>query len=136
MYRSQDLAWLITGPLAVAAVVLTLPVVVDHHHQAFGSLPLGVAFLGLFAFADATLLRFEIRRQSFSLTLAEVPLLLGLFYLPPLTLLLVRVLSVVLLYGVKRAGVIKLSFNVASFAAGAARSASVQPNRSRSSPGR
>jgi len=117
--RSQDLAWLITGPLFVVAALLTLPITIGRPDP-FGHLPLGLCFLGLFLFADVTLLRFEVRRQAFNMSLAEIPLLLALFFLPPLTVLLVRVLSIAAVQARLRAGWIKASFNVAALAAGTA----------------
>ena len=117
--RSQQLAWLITGPLLVLAVALTIPATLGVRHP-WGSVPLDLAFLGLFVFADATLLRFEVRRQAFSMSLAEIPLLLALFYLPPLAVLCVRTISGAAIQRVLRSDLPKAAFNVAQFAAGTA----------------
>ncbi len=133
--RSQELAWLITGPLVVVAALLTLPVAIGQS-EPFGHLLLGLGFFALFLFADVTLLRFEVRRQAFNMSLAEIPLLLALFYLPPLTVLLVRVLSVVATQAKLRAGITKASFNVAALAAGTACAILiVHPQAERPTPG-
>jgi len=55
-----------------------------------------VGFFALFVFASFTLLRFDIRRQTYSVSLTEIPLLLALFFLPPLGVLLTRVLAALL----------------------------------------
>ena len=118
--RPLHLAWLITGPLVVVAALFTLPMAVNHARFGSPQPLLGLAFFGLFVLADATLLRFEIRRHGFSLSLAEIPLLLALFYLPPLTVLTVRVLSTATIQLKMRAGPVRSCFNVASMAAGTA----------------
>ncbi|WP_363260211.1 GGDEF and EAL domain-containing protein [Hamadaea sp.] len=62
-------------------------------------------------------MRFEIRRQSFGVTLVEIPLILGLFFLPPITLILVRVLATSLNQARRRMAPVKASFNIATAAA-------------------
>lgn len=80
--RSPDLAWLLTGPLAVFALALAA-VIGLRENPAVGEWPLSALFLGLFVLADLFRLTFEVRRQTFVLTLAEIPLLLSLYHLPP-----------------------------------------------------
>jgi diguanylate cyclase (GGDEF)-like protein len=105
--------------LALVAIALTMPVALGTR-EPFGSIPLGIVFLGLFLFADARLLHFDIRRQAISVNLVDVPLLLALFYLPPLTVLAVRALSAVLIHSRVNSGLVKISFNVVSVSAGTA----------------
>jgi diguanylate cyclase (GGDEF)-like protein len=54
------------------------------------------------------------------ITLAEVPLLLALFYLPPLTILILRVVAPLAIPARRRLPPVKLCFNVANTAAGSA----------------
>jgi diguanylate cyclase (GGDEF)-like protein len=117
--RSQEFAWLITAPLVLLAFVVTLPVSLGTR-QPIGSPLLGLVFMGLFVLAELSVLRVEVRRQTASLSLTEIPLLLSLFYLPPLTVLIVRLVAGALVQAIFRAGLTKTCFNVAAFAAGTA----------------
>ncbi|SNS85130.1 diguanylate cyclase (GGDEF) domain-containing protein [Asanoa hainanensis] len=85
-----------------------------------GSWLLGLLFLGLFALADLYPLVFQVRRQAFKIVLTEIPLLLALYAIPPLTLMLARVLAVIISRQIHRSAPVKLWFNVASNAAGTA----------------
>jgi diguanylate cyclase (GGDEF)-like protein len=80
---------------------------------------LGVLFLALFAAVDLTPLVFQVRRQAFKFILTEIPLVLALYFVPPLTLILARVLAQ-LIARYHRSPPVKLWFNVASNAAGTA----------------
>jgi diguanylate cyclase (GGDEF)-like protein len=117
--RPQQLAWAITGPLFLAAFLLTIPVVA-HSKRPFGNVTLGLVLLAMFAFADATQLRFEVRRQGYTMSLAEIPMLLALFYLPPLTVLGARVLAAAAVQAVVRWGLVKACFNLSVLSAGTA----------------
>jgi diguanylate cyclase (GGDEF)-like protein len=85
------------GPLWVVAVIFVLFVVST-------MVPLGV----------------NVRRQTILVSVTEFPLLLALFYLPPLGVLFARVFSHIVIQLVRRAGLVRASFNVASVAAGVA----------------
>src|SRR5690606_25611286 len=117
--RSSELAWLITGPLAFVALVSTL-VLLAEHPKPTGDWPVGLLFFALFVTANSVVLMFEVRRQAFSVTLVEIPLLLGLYFLPPVTLILVRLLGSVVAQLYRRVPLIKLCFNTASHVAAAA----------------
>lgn len=115
--RSADRAWLVTVPLAAAAVGLTLAA------QAGRPIPLWdllVALVVLVAFTAAALavVRLEVRRQTNLVSLVEFPLLLGLYYLSPLLLVMVVAVGTAVAY--RSQSRVKHSFNVASHAAGAA----------------
>lgn len=81
---------------------------------------LALLFLAAFLLADFVVLRVEVRRQTFSVTISEVPLLLALFYLSPVLLVAVRALAMLLTTSYQRQRPVKVSFNVASLSAGAA----------------
>jgi diguanylate cyclase (GGDEF)-like protein len=117
--RSQDLAWLITAPLVLVAFILTLPVSLGSRHP-IGRPELGLVFIGLFVAAELMLLQVEVRRQTVNLSLTEIPLLLSLFYLPPLTVLIVRLVAGGLVQAIRRTGLTKTCFNIGAFAAGTA----------------
>jgi diguanylate cyclase (GGDEF)-like protein len=117
--RSSERAWLLTLPLLVVAVLLTLAAQVGRPITGWQWL-LSVVFLAAFVAAQLTVLRMEVRRQSILVTVAEVPLLLALFYLPPVLLVLALALASSVVRRYQRQSRVKLWFNVASLAAGAA----------------
>src|SRR6266508_1407277 len=121
--RSQDVAWLITGPLFVIALVLTLPVILGRlkqHEPVFGNLVLGLILFAMFVVAEAAHLHVEVRRQVYIMSPVEIPMLLALFYLPPLTVVAVRVLANAVIQVALRRGLVKGSFNFAAVSAGIA----------------
>ena len=114
--RSQEHAWLITGPLAFFALISTLGLALTHPRPT-GEWAAGSLFFVLFVVASFVVLMFEVRRQAISASLAEIPILLGLFFLPPVTLILARVLGSVVAQVRRRVPPTKLWFNAASHAA-------------------
>jgi diguanylate cyclase (GGDEF)-like protein len=115
--RSPEIAWLVTGPLALVAASVAAIIAAKSSRPA-GDWILGLAFLGLFTWADAVRMRFEIRRQSFAVSLIEIPLLLGLFFLPPLTLIAARVLAAGIHQARMKFTPVKAGFNIVTAAAG------------------
>jgi diguanylate cyclase (GGDEF)-like protein len=81
---------------------------------------LALLFLGIFTVASLTVVQLEVRRQAFVVSIADVPVLLALFYLSPVLLVGAVALSVLLARSYQRQSWVKLWFNVASMAAGAA----------------
>src|SRR2546430_6166252 len=84
----------------------------------FSSLPVMLLFLGLFLIAGTTELNLEIRRYGLGVTLTEIPLVLALFSLSPLSLLVVRIAAMMLVQAQRRSPTVKLAFNVANIVAG------------------
>ncbi|MEV4618618.1 sensor domain-containing phosphodiesterase [Asanoa sp. NPDC049573] len=117
--RSEDLAWLITGPMGLFAVLVTLFLAFNEKPFA-GSWLLGLLFLGLFLLVDLSPLVFQVRRQAFKVILTEIPTVLALYWIPPLTLILARVLALLISRQVRRSTPVKMWFNGASNAAGTA----------------
>lgn len=70
-----------------------------------------------FAIAEATQVHVEFRRETFSASLSELPLVLGLFALPALTLVLARLLGAAVIFAIRRTPWNKSLFNLALFAA-------------------
>jgi diguanylate cyclase (GGDEF)-like protein len=118
MHRSPQLAWFITGALVVMAVSLSVGIASVDSAPPFGEWPRAFVFLALFWAAEVTLLRFEVRRQILTVSLTEIPLLLGLVYLPPLTVVLTRLIAAALSQSWQRVTPVKLCFNLAVFTAG------------------
>jgi diguanylate cyclase (GGDEF)-like protein len=117
--RSPGLAWFVTGALALIAGTLSA-IIVSVVPDPIGKWPLALIFLVLFWAAEVTVLRLEIRRQVLVVTLIELPLLLSLFYLPPLTIVLVRLVASTLAQVWQRVVPVKSCFNVAVNITGAA----------------
>ena len=117
--RPENVAWLITAPLAALAVILVVPVVANHNHRPiFSPLPVTLLFLGLFLIVEATEINLEVRRHALRITLGEIPLVLALFYLSPLTLLAVRIAALALVQTRNRIIPVKFAFNLANIVAG------------------
>src|SRR5215218_7409158 len=91
-----------------------------HDKRSVGDWPLALVFLALFLLADLSGLRFEVRRQAFTLTLVEIPTLLGLFFLPPVTFITVRLLVAAIIQFKRRLVPVKAAFNVVILGTGAA----------------
>ncbi|SCL40705.1 diguanylate cyclase (GGDEF) domain-containing protein [Micromonospora pallida] len=110
--RSTDQAWLITGPLAIFAVVcsVVLGLVSD---PSFGNPVLTLALLVVTVAAVSQVLHFVIRRQGLTFTINELPLVLAFFWLPPLTVVVLSVTAVLLVQFSRRTPPTKLWFNVA-----------------------
>jgi diguanylate cyclase (GGDEF)-like protein len=114
--RSANRAWLLTIPLALGAVLFTALAQVNRSIPGWHLL-LAAVFLGAFIAADLTVLQIEVRRQAFTISFAEVALLLALFYLSPVLLVTARSLAALVAKSYQRQSWIKVWFNVASLAA-------------------
>src|SRR3954447_15066614 len=113
--RPEPRIWAFTAALTVAtvlgfAVVRGMDALVEIDLPAWW-------FFALFVIAIAAPLHFVFRRQPWSVHLEAVPLVLGLFFLRPTTLLIVVVLATAFAHGViRRQPFIRLAFNVAAAA--------------------
>jgi diguanylate cyclase (GGDEF)-like protein len=75
------------------------------------------ALFAAFLAAEATHLHIEFRRQNNSISLSEIPLIVGLFFVDPLTLLLVRLLAAATVAVLQHRPLVKALFNLALFSA-------------------
>ena len=114
--RSSQYAWLITGPLALIAVVATVLFWVADSDW-YKAWPGGLVALVMLSIANVGVLHVVIRRQTLTVVVIEVPLLLALYFLPPVMVILVCVLAGLLTQVRSHVGSIKLWFNVAKAAA-------------------
>jgi diguanylate cyclase (GGDEF)-like protein len=108
-----------TASLTVLAVALTIPIA-RRNPDVIGIPAIAVGITALLFLANVVPLRIDFRRQSFAISVADLPLLIALFFLPPLAVLLVRLVVVSAMQVMRRNGVVRSAFNVASFAAGTA----------------
>jgi len=85
--RSQEYVWLITGPLAAFAFICVVGFWAadpDWYHAWLG----GLAALAGVAVAGVAVLNVLIRRQSATVVITEVPLVLAIYFLPPVMVIL------------------------------------------------
>jgi len=76
-------------------------------------LPWGL-LLGLFLVVEASVLHVQLRREAQTVSMSEIPLVLGLFLVDPLTVVLTRVVGSALVYALyRRQAPLKLAFNLA-----------------------
>ncbi|MDP3714407.1 MAG: bifunctional diguanylate cyclase/phosphodiesterase [Mycobacteriales bacterium] len=74
--------------------------------------------LGLFAGVEVFVLHVQIKREARTVSMSEIPLVLGMFFAPPAVVLAARVFGSGLVYALyRRQGPLKLSFNTALNAA-------------------
>ncbi len=97
--------------MAVMAIALGA-VVALRSEEPWGHWPLAGLFLVLFVLADVSGLTFEVRRQTFMVNLIEIPLLLGLFYLAPLTFVVTRVAAMLAVQLQRKIPPVKAAFNI------------------------
>ena len=118
--RSPELAWAVTGPLILAAIGLTAIAATKYGSPYLSGFWISVLFLGLFCGGQATTLNLEVRRYALTMSVTEVPLLLALFYIRPVTTVMVRSLACVIVMAIRRVAPVKIVFNVAMHATAAA----------------
>ncbi|MGX6602874.1 putative bifunctional diguanylate cyclase/phosphodiesterase [Micromonosporaceae bacterium Da 78-11] len=114
--RSAQYAWLFTYPLALFAVACTVAFWLGDPHW-YREWPGGLLALAVYGGAYAGVFNVVIRRSTFNVTAAELPLVLVLFYLPKVMVLCVVVTAVTIMQ--LRSSVVptKMWFNVAKSAA-------------------
>jgi diguanylate cyclase (GGDEF)-like protein len=115
--RSPDLAWLITGPLALLSVVLTTVLALTRGPLVRDWWLAGIFFVVLIV-TNIGVLHVVVRRQGFSVTVNEMPLVLALFMLPPVTVIVICTLASLVTQLRRRLPPAKLWFNVAKTATG------------------
>ena len=73
--------------------------------------------LTLFIAAESSQIHLEFRRDTYSVSLSELPLVIGLFMLPPSWLLAARLLAAAVVILARRTAPLKAAFNLGLFAA-------------------
>ena len=109
----------LVGGFVLCAVALWVPLLSDSLSRAEGSEPIAMALghglllaLGFFVLEGAQA-HVEVRRQTFSITLSEAPLVVGLALTSPLVLLIARGLAMVVSELQHRVTPVKASVNIA-----------------------
>ncbi|MGC4848193.1 putative bifunctional diguanylate cyclase/phosphodiesterase [Micromonospora sp. DT15] len=115
--RSTERAWLITGPLASLAILITTFLAVTETIKPRDLLVAGLLVL-VMVVAGVPTLSFVVRRQAVVVTLTEIPLVLGLYWLSPVLVVLIATIAAVVTQAHRRYLPPKFWFNVARDAAG------------------
>ncbi|MEV4119076.1 bifunctional diguanylate cyclase/phosphodiesterase [Micromonospora sp. NPDC049645] len=116
--RSNEQAWLITGPLAVLAIVCSFVLALAGPPPPGNLLGAVVIFVVMVA-ASTQVLQIVVRRQALEVIVIEIPLLLAFFYLPPLTVVVIAVLAALIGQLRRRLSAPKVWFNLARAAVAA-----------------
>ena len=116
--RSLDYAWLITAPMAVFTVVFFVAFWVNDQYL-YREWPGGLAALVALAAAQVAVLHVVIRRQTMTVSVIEIPMVLALYSLPPTMVILAATVAAGVALFRSRLGPTKLWFNIAKSAAGA-----------------
>lgn len=114
--NAVKLAALIGAVGAFTAVMWLMAVPADgpaRDHQGLAGLVLFV----LFVVAESAQVHIEVRRETYSLSLSELPLVVGLFFTDPLMLLVARLAAYAIVAAVRRVLPMKAVFNFVSIAA-------------------
>src|ERR1043166_520361 len=114
MSRSPRLAWLITGPLA-ALTAIVAGVASTERPNLSPWLPT-IALLAGFVVAERTILNLEVRGHIMRVSAVEIPLLIGLFAVHPLSMILARVVAAVIAQVMRKSDFVKAGFNVVAAA--------------------
>ncbi|MGN9776221.1 putative bifunctional diguanylate cyclase/phosphodiesterase [Micromonospora sp. H33] len=114
--RSTEDAWFVTAPLALLAIAFSTAVALLSDGPV-GDWGLALLLFLVMAGTSIPVLNVVVRRQAVGVTLTEVPLIVALFFLPPLTVVLIYTLSHVASSVWHRFSPTKLWFNVAKAAA-------------------
>ncbi|WP_238007633.1 sensor domain-containing phosphodiesterase [Dactylosporangium sp. AC04546] len=122
MSRDEKHAWLITGPLFLLGILLSLPLVLSDKTRAFDfNIGYAPVLFALAVVATHMQLRFDARRQAFVFWMNDVPVLLTLFYLSPELAIIIRLVAgLVWNTFTGRLGPHKAAFNAAGHIAGVA----------------
>lgn len=118
--RPAEYAWLITGPLALLAVAWTTVLAVLSQREPndrYGGWLVAAFLLVVIVGSEIPVLYFVIRRQALVFTLAELPLVLALYFLPPVTVVVVVTLAALITQFRRKLSTAKFAFNVANTAA-------------------
>ncbi|WFE42453.1 bifunctional diguanylate cyclase/phosphodiesterase [Micromonospora sp. WMMD998] len=115
--RSSEDAWIITAPMALIAVACSVVTGLVSDHPV-GRWPQAALLLGLMVVAGMPMLSLVVRRHSVAITLTELPLVLALFFLPPLTVVITYTAATLIAHIRHRFSAPKVWFNGARAAAG------------------
>jgi diguanylate cyclase (GGDEF)-like protein len=114
--RSAEFAWFISVPLAILAVIWSTALGILSEERFDGWL-IAAFLLVVMVVTEGSTFHFVIRRQAFGVTITEIPLVLALYFLHPLTVVLVYTLAALITQIRRKVNTAKVCFNVAKTAA-------------------
>ncbi|WP_433052512.1 EAL domain-containing protein [Dactylosporangium sp. CS-033363] len=120
--RADTQAWLVTGPLIVIGFLMAMPgLFFDQAHPIMDNIQFAPVLLLFAILATHMQLRLDVRRQVLAIGMNDVPILLALYYLPPVLVIVIRIIAGLTWYLFNvRPGPHKIVFNAASHFAGVA----------------
>ncbi len=116
--RTAEQVWLITAPLAMIAVLCTVVLALATESSP-ANLTITVALFVAMVAASTQVLQIVVRRQALEVIATEIPLVLAFYYLPPVTVVALMVLSTLAGQLWRRLGVVQVGFNLARTGAAA-----------------
>uniref|UniRef100_A8M549 Diguanylate cyclase/phosphodiesterase with GAF sensor n=1 Tax=Salinispora arenicola (strain CNS-205) TaxID=391037 RepID=A8M549_SALAI len=116
--RPVEQVWLITAPLAMVAVLCSTFLLLAAESPP-GNLAIAAVLFVMMVVAGTVVLQIVVRRQALEVIATEIPLVLAFYYLPPLTVVALMVLSALVAQHWRRLGAVKVGFNVARTGAAA-----------------
>ncbi|WP_026184692.1 putative bifunctional diguanylate cyclase/phosphodiesterase [Salinispora vitiensis] len=116
--RTAEQVWLITAPLAMVAVLCTVFLALATESSP-ANLTITTALFVAMVAASTQVLQIVVRRQALEVIATEIPLVLAFYYLPPVTVVVLMVLSALAGHLWRRLGVVKIGFNLARTGAAA-----------------
>ncbi|HET6531795.1 MAG TPA: sensor domain-containing phosphodiesterase [Actinoplanes sp.] len=117
--RSSEFAWLLTTPMALLALI-SLVAFWFEDPSWWRYWPGGLLAFAAAIAAQITVLNVVVRRQNIMVSVTEIPLVLALYFLPPVTTMLAMTAAAAVAMLRSRLGTTKLVFNVAKVAAATA----------------
>ncbi len=105
---------LLLGLLGVALLTLARP---DAHAMDARTVVTVALIAALFGAAESSQIHLEVRHETMSVSLSELPFVLGLFLLPPEWLLIARLLAAGTVFALRRTSPSKVIFNLGLFTA-------------------
>jgi len=103
----------IPSALAVVLATLALFLLSSAMLLELPSGPTWLLLIAVFAVGESTVVHFELRQQTVSWTVTEIPLVIGLLVFGPLPTLIARALIIAIVLAIDRYSVVKIVFNVA-----------------------
>lgn len=116
--RPTEQVWLITAPLAIVAAFSSIFLALAAESPR-GNLAIAAALFIAMIAASAGVMQIVVRQQALEVIFTEIPLVLAFYYLPPLTVVALMVLSALVGQFWRRLAAVKVCFNVARTGAAA-----------------
>lgn len=109
--------WLLVAAVAVGAFVLSLPLQGLPAPVTSGAIPFWTLVAGFYV-AERAVVHLHFRHHAHSFSMSEIPLVVGLVFFPPLTVIAAQLIGVGIALTIhRRQSVVRIGFNLGQFAA-------------------